>query len=466
MLWWQKCLLSILLLSCSLGVAVTPVVAQTGDSVFPEFEDDSLPSILEGEDDGLPDVDDELPAPDQARKPLISEDELAAPEEAEEAASDDDTSPFADDPVQMPPAVRNDPLLGAGEAEADNDEGAEILPQETVTERYADGKVKIERGVSQDERENYVNHGPWRMWDEAGNQIVEGVFRFGKRHGKWVRWYQAEEAELFQLPPFNQFTAPFRSQATFRDGTLNGHWIVTDAKDRKVCDWAFANGRRHGASAWFYYNGNQMRVIQYRQGQIHGELLEWDANGQSVTRVEYQDGRRLEKTVESYADGQKKVEGTVLQARLVIKQPDDWWEAKLATYVRQGKDQKHGQWAAWYENGQMKFTGQYSFDKASGEFTWWHENGTKSLHAFYDNGQKTGSWTWWHGNGQKAIQGQYLANSPVDRWIWWNEEGKVAQRIDFTPSSANGRSVVSGQSQLPAGVDSFGESILLRQPQN
>lgn len=72
-----------------------------------------------------------------------------------------------------------------------------------------------------------------------------------------------------------------------------------------------------------------MRVIQYRQGQIHGELREWDINGQEVTRVEYQDGRRLEKTTETYPDGQKKVEGTVLQARLVIKQPDDWWMRNL-----------------------------------------------------------------------------------------------------------------------------------------
>ena len=176
----------------------------------------------------------------------------------------------------------------------------------------------------------------------------------------------------------------------------------------------------------------------------------------------------MEKTTETYPDGQKKVEGTVLQARLVIKQPDDWWDAKLATYVRQGKDQKHGEWTAWYENSQMKFTGEYRFDKASGEFTWWHENGQKSLHAFYEEGRKTGSWTWWHMNGQKAIQGQYLSNSPVHRWVWWNEEGKVAQRIDFTAATGYANPAPGQVNSVPSGVGSetVGESILLRQPQN
>jgi len=185
--------------------------------------------------------------------------------------------------------------------------------------------------------------------------------------------------------------------------------------------------------------------------------LEWDVNNKQVTRVEYQDGRRLERTTEAYTDGQKKVEGMVLQARLVMKQPDDWWAAKLATYARQGKDQKHGEWTAWYANGQMKFSGEYQFDKPHGEFNWWHENGQRSLQATYQNGRKAGAWTWWHPNGQKAIQGAYLADSPNERWVWWHETGKVAQRVDFSAAASG------SASEFPS---HFGDPIPLRQPQN
>lgn len=349
------------------------------------------------------------------------------------------------------------PEEASGETEEEVEpEPGEVIAHEMIQERYEDGKVKVERGVAQDESENYVNHGPWKMYDPAGKVIAEGSYDLGERHGAWTRVYQTEDAELFTVAPFNLFTGPFVSQATFRRGKLHGHWIIRDANDQKVCDWNFVDGRREGESTWYYHTGRPMRVIHYRQGQLHGELLEWDVNNEPVTRVEYQDGRRLDKTTETYPDGQKKVEGQVLHARLVIKDPDDWWAAKLATYTRQGKDQKHGEWTAWYPSKQMKFTGTYQYDKPNGKFSWWHDNGQKSLEANYLNGEKSGSWVWWHANGQKAIQGQYLHNAPTERWVWWHESGKVAQRIDF-----------SSPGNVVAGPASDGtNSILLRQPQN
>jgi antitoxin component YwqK of YwqJK toxin-antitoxin module len=423
--------------------------------------------------------DDPLPLMDDAPVPPSSDQEEELP-----PATSDSNAPQIDPEMSLdhlddplPPIPSRNPAgarapvdartpPGGLEAPRDDDVGdellddsnAELLPQETIRERYPDGRVRIERGVTQDDNENYVNHGPWRMWDEAGNLVVEGNYQLGKRDGKWSRWYQAEEAELFQGPPFSLFTAPFLSSAEFTDDELEGHWVITDQNEMKICDWAFESGRRQGESTWYYHTGRKMRVIQYRDGQISGELIEWDASGEQVTRVQYQDGRRLEKTTELYADGQKKVEGTVLQARLVMKEPDDWWNAKLATYTRQGKDQKHGEWSAWYPNGQMKFTGEYAYDEPSGEFTWWHENGQRSLQAFYRDGQKTGAWTWWHPNGQKSIQGEYLVDSPTGRWVWWHDTGKVAQRIDFSQAA---ETMVTG----PPGL-SESESIMLQRPQN
>ncbi len=321
-------------------------------------------------------------------------------------------------------------------AEEDAEEDAEIIPQEVVQERYENGRIRIERGVAQDERENYVNHGPWKMYDPEGAVVAEGSYEFGLRKGAWMRTYRPNEADMFAVAPFNLFHGPFVSEATFRDGKLHGHWIIRDASNQKVCDWKFVDGRRDGESTWYYHTGRPMRVIHYRQGQIHGELLEWDLEGKPATRVEYQDGRRLDTMTETYPDGQKKVEGMVLHARLVMKDPDNWWDAKLATYTRQGKDQKHGEWTAWYPNKQMKFTGSYQYDKPSGKFAWWHENSQKSLEGAYTAGKKSGPWTWWHANGQKAIQGEYAENSPSGRWIWWHESGKVAQRIDFTAAGA------------------------------
>ncbi len=62
------------------------------------------------------------------------------------------------------------------------------------------------------------------------------------------------------------------SQANFKDGKLNGKWVIYDANEKKLSEWEFTDGRRHGRSTWWYANGTKMREINYDDG-ILGELL-------------------------------------------------------------------------------------------------------------------------------------------------------------------------------------------------
>lgn len=439
----------------------------SGDLDPPDSDEytSDLPDVQNGpETTSLP-TEEMPPAASGAVAPQLSEPTTPAPIVANPTSRNANTQPSVED------IPAGDPLEGdsyPSDVQGQDFVGDGTSDYETIKERYPDGRVKIERGVTQDDRENYINHGPWRLWSDTGDLVAEGTYRYGKRHGRWVRVYRAEDADLFSLPPFNLFTGPFRSHADFVDGQLEGNWVISDASGNKICDWEFSAGRRHGDSLWYYHNSQTMRVIQYQDGQIHGELLEWDVDGKPLTNVEYISGRRLEKTVETFEDGNKKVEGMVLQAQLVMKKPDQWWEAKLAQYERRGKDEKHGVWKAWHPTGVPKFTGEYQFDKPAGEFTWWHPNGQKSLHAFYENGRKSGQWTWWHANGQKSIRGQYLDDSPVDRWIWWHESGKVAQRVNFSGGTAIPvePAASSALSSQPAEFEDGATSIILNQPNN
>ena len=395
------------------------------------FGDVELPDVIGDEDDGISSPE-ELPVGQN----LPNEPFRAATEDDPPRAFDapEFNEPVLNEPPQLDPdLIGAEPTPAAEDAAEDIDVGQpDEIPYETIQERDAEGRVLVERGVTQDENENYINHGPWKQWDPDGNLIAEGRYNLGRRSGEWSRWYQPNEAAIFASPPFSMFTPPFLSKAAFRNGQLEGRWTLSDRHERVICDWRFTEGRRHGKSTWWYPNETRMRELSYDYGQIDGELIEWDSNGDIRTRVEYQDGRRWEKTTKLYKNGQKQVEGMVLQARLVLKDPDIWWDAKLAAYKREGKDEKHGKWNAWHPNGQMKFSGEYHYNRPTGEFTWWYTNGQKSLAGSYQNGQKTGKWVWWHASGAKSIQGAYEKGSPVSRWIWWNEKGRVAQRVDFS----------------------------------
>ncbi|MCE9545737.1 MAG: hypothetical protein K8T25_09505 [Planctomycetia bacterium] len=322
---------------------------------------------------------------------------------------------------------------------------------ETIKERFPNGKVKIEREVIRDKDDNYVNHGAWKMWDEAGNVVAEGHFEFGHRQGAWTGWFMPNEVEMLTQMPYKQFQGPFISQAEFADGKLNGQWVVSDAKHNKVSEWGYAGGHRHGTWTTWYANGRKMREVHYNNGDLDGEVAEWSPEGVQVTKEVYQGGRKLARKVEFHSERQKKSEGMFLFAKLELQQDDDWWNAKLAKFVTVGKDERHGDWMAWHPNGQVQMQGKYEHDLPVGPFTWWFANGQKSVVGGFVNGQRNAEWTWYHQNGQKASHGEFTLGGPSGLWVWWSDAGKVAQKVNYSAGTGEVTKTPPGKVQSTNG---------------
>lgn len=342
-------------------------------------------------------------------------------------------------------------LVGAAVAQQP-EEPVEISDNDNdvVRERYPNRSVKIEREVTQDAAGNYVNHGTWKMWDEAGNVVAEGQFRDGKRYGLWTRWHRQGDSPLFGTAPYNLFSGPYISQATFDDGQLSGRWTIFDAKQHKISEFEMADGLRHGMSTWWYPTGQKMREVFYRDGLMDGDLLEWDQKSNLVVKDNFQEGRKLAPKAASYSEtkrsaGKKKNEGMYLHAKQVVKDRDDWWNAKVATYASEGKDQKHGMWTEWFPTGHEQMTGNFHHDVPVGTFVWWYSNGQKALEGTYLDGKPHGRWTWWHNNGLKATEGEYLQGAEAGEWSWWNTDGRIARNKDFSGAASETAGVETKQ---------------------
>lgn len=315
-----------------------------------------------------------------------------------------------------------------GAAPALEEGSGELGPKvETIRERYPNRRVRIEREVTQDALGNYLNHGVWKMWDERGGLMAEGRNTEGLRQGVWNRWHARNDSNLFAQYPYAQFTPPFISQAEFKDGNLSGIWTIYDSKQRKISQWNFINGQRHGLSMWWHPNGKKLREITYKDGSIDGEVIEFSDAGQITRRSTFQQGRQLAPRTENHADGSKKTQGMYLHAPMVVKTPDDWWNALPAVFTHVGKDERHGDWVAWYPNGQEQLRGRYKNDKEDGTFVWWYQNGQKAAEGEYVSGLQQGTWVWWHKNGQKSTEGSYRDGDQFGRWTVWNELGRVTQ---------------------------------------
>jgi antitoxin component YwqK of YwqJK toxin-antitoxin module len=327
------------------------------------------------------------------------------------------------------------------------DEGASLLPEsvrpdtgsadsedeEVIRERFPNGSVKIERGVRQDAADNYINHGTWKMWDERGNLVAQGQFVNGQRDGVWIRWYRTPaESGLLSKIPYLHFTGPFASQATFKSDQLDGTWTIFDSKSRKISQWHFVDGKRHGKSTWWYPNGRKMREATFVDGNLDGTLLEWSADATPRLSETFQSGRKLAAKVTHYPGEKKKSQGIYLFAKEVSQTADDWWNCKLLVTTPVGSDERHGAWTSWYASGQKQLQGAYEHDQQAGKFTWWHPNGQQALEGSFVTGKQDGQWTWWYASGQKQIQGAYSNGTPSGRWTWWREDGKVAQSADLS----------------------------------
>ena len=337
--------------------------------------------------------------------------------------------------IALPEAV------AAGPAKVDS--GA---PVEIVQERYPSGKVKIRREMTLDQHGNYIRHGEWNMWDEAGNLIATGQYRNDQRQGAWTRVHTGSDAELFSEMPYKQFRGPFTSQATFENGRLHGKWIILDSEQRKISEWEYTNGVLHGLSIWNYASGSPMREATFLDGLVDGYLRQYDPNGKLVIDETYQQGRKLAPKIDYDKAGKKISEGIYLHARFVIESPDDWWSAKPVKYVAVGQDARHGCWTSWYPGGQKRAEGIYEHDLPEGEFTWWHSNGQQAVVGNHRKGKPHGAWVWWHENGQKATTGQYVDGEPSGAWIYWNADGQLAEKSDFSTAA---ESVVLNSSETP-----------------
>jgi|GEM_PF-1835143 len=336
---------------------------------------------------------------------------------------------------------------------------------ETIRQRYEDGKVQVERQVTQDREGNYFSHGSWKLFSPDGQTLADGGFQFGMMEGPWERWHAASKDGVFAMQPFEQYQGPFLSTVNFNDGRMDGIWQIFDASRNKIMEIPYELGLRQGMATWWWPNGQKMREIRFDRNRIDGYWVEWNLAGQVQRRDEYIRGRKMVRETLEYAPGKPRYMAWFADAKLVFDELDKWWEAQPAAYVSSGKKTQHGPVALWYENGQPQMEGQFAAGERHGKFTWWHPNGQRQLAGEFDHGKKTGLWTWWHESGMKATEGNHLDDAPTGEWRWWNNEGLVTQRKDLSADPANDPVPLVKPSdstgELPPGkMEDIGDSIL------
>ncbi len=228
-------------------------------------------------------------------------------------------------------------------------------------------------------------------------------------------------------------------------------WTITDRKGRKIIEWTFENGERHGVARWWYPNGQMRRELEYQHDAEEGKLSEWLPDGRLDQTMQVGGGQLLPQTA-WHSPGHKAAQGARLQLRREVTAVYDWWNGKVSIEPRDdpGPDPQHGVWTFYYPNGQKQMRGEYDHGQPVGQFTWWHPNGFKQAEGVYDNGWREGVWTRWHDNGRRMSQGRFLNNLEVGEWTDWNPDGSVQEPHDTTQEQSIAKLFQSPATLAPA----------------
>ncbi len=293
---------------------------------------------------------------------------------------------------------------------------------EIITEKYPNRKVKIERQVVQDDERNYVNHGPWKMWDPQGRLVAHGEFRYGKQHGNWVRLMSTFGTGS------ESFLPPFTSQADFDHGQLHGTWTISDSRQRMIGSWEFNHGELHGKVTYWYSNGQPQREMSFKYGKLDGEVTAFTMQGTIANREYFRDARELIPVVTWHEpQQQKQAEGWMQTSEVTVAKHIDWWNGilQITREPTVGEPVRVGQWTEWHANGTKRFSGSYRNGEPDGDHIWWHENGQKQLVGRFEDGDRVDRWTRWHPNGRKQEEGEFYVGTKRGVWKAWSDDGQL-----------------------------------------
>lgn len=289
--------------------------------------------------------------------------------------------------------------------------------QEVVRERYPNGGVMIERYTTQDADGNYVNHGPYTLFDQKGHKIGGGSYVMGKQTGAWYRIISAKNNELLSGKLYEKFQSPFRVEVTLVNGQIDGLWTIFDARGQKASEFEFTEGRRTGISSWYSPSGVKVLEAEYKNNQLDGPVTAWNENGQVVKEEDYVDGYRLaNRTLYHAGTKRKKAQGPVAVTPATVEVSYDWWNCAVQTIKAPSvAELKHGDWTWWFASGQVQSRGRFEADSPVGKWVYWHENGQKHSEGEYIAGAQTGKWRWWQADGLMAGSEDHTGSAVAEK---------------------------------------------------
>ena len=105
-----------------------------------------------------------------------------------------------------------------------------------------------------------------------------------------------------------------------------------------------------------------------------------------------------------------------------------------------GQGLKQGKWIKMWNNGMVKYKGQFQDNRPYGEFRYFYPSGKlKAVMTFSENGKKAHNISY-HENGKKLAEGEYANRKKEGVWRYYSDQdGKLVSEERYENGKLNGK---------------------------
>lgn len=176
-----------------------------------------------------------------------------------------------------------------------------MISREVFTERFENGKPRVERQVAKFSDDHFESDGFYREFYPNGQKFLEGQFRQGRREGDWTYSFdngQVNRMVSYQNGQLNGQWEVYRADGTlaakkeFENGLRNGTWMTYDATGKQpTAEQHFVKGKTDGVWKSWFPNGKLRLQISIKDGLRHGPTLQWKEDGSPEIESNWVDGK-------------------------------------------------------------------------------------------------------------------------------------------------------------------------------
>lgn len=282
----------------------------------------------------------------------------------------------------------------------------------------------------------------YKEWNELGNLVVDGNYKYGQEIGEWKYYYQdgrIQSIEQFKdsinyltsfwMPDSNHTqtikdgsgemmtffpNATLKTWYHYKDGLKHGKFEEHSIYGFKTLSGSFANGQKDGEWVFAYYSGKTDKISHYKNGKLDGSYQNFFHNGKISVEGSYQEGGKTGMWTWYLSNGNRDMQGTFKN------------------------DLQDGEWTYWYPEGQVSYTAHYTENKKSGLWTYYYKNGKIYREGTFSNDQENGVWKTWYEDGTLLMEGSYENGLEKGEWHNYWENGKLKNKSTFKNGKLNG----------------------------